>query len=110
MQTATIIIEMAMQRVRPAMISHELGVPIDRVYATIYRARQGGADIPPFDTGPIDSDTTRAAQELRFHLSPDAGARLAEEARKRGMPPSRLARELITAICDDTMFAAILED
>ena len=101
------IISMAESGFRPTIIARNLGQPVSTVYSVICAARRKGKAIPHFSTGRLDGPL---GQELRFNLPQDTAATLSQEAARRGVTPSRLARELVTAICDDIMFTAILED
>ena len=107
MGTKQQIIHMAKSGTRPATIARELRKPVCTVYSVICAARRQGEAIPLFPTGRLDAPL---GQELRFNLPQDAAATLSQEAARRGITPSRLARDLITAICDDNIFTAILED
>ena len=106
------IISEASKGKRPAIIAEDLCLPISTVYSVISKARQSGAPIPHFSTGrtrPL-GETQLPRQELRFYLDPETAATLSAEAARRGLHPSRFARNLITAICDDAIFSAVLED
>lgn len=102
------IIDLARQRVRPAEISSRLGCPVYSVYTALKKARAQGHDIPPFEGG--SPGRTTIGQELRFLLPPDVAASLNAEAKARGIPPRKLASAIITAVCDDGIFDAVLED
>lgn len=102
------IIDLARERVRPAEISAQLGCPVYSVYTALKKARAQGHDIPPFEGG--SRGRTTIGQELRFLLPPDVAASLNAEAEARGMPPRKLASAIISAVCDDRLFDAVLEE
>ena len=102
------IIDLARQRVRPAEISQRIGCPVYSVYTALKKARAQGHDIPPFEGG--SRGRTTIGQELRFLLPPDVAASLNAEAKARGIPPRKLAAAIITAVCDDRLFDAVLEE
>lgn len=105
------IIAAACEGKRPTLIARDLDAALTTVYSVISAARRNGYHIPHFHTGPIAPGGTAAPrQEIRFHLDPDTGATLAAEASARGLPPSRLARQLVTLIAEDALFGALLDD
>ena len=111
MRLYDLILERALDGQRPKLIAQDLSCTITTVYSAIHNARKRGHAIPHYSTGRVPvHGGGEAVQEIRFNLPRDAAILLTAEAKRRNLPPSRLAREMITTICDDTMFTAILDD
>ena len=104
------IIAAALQGTRPSVIAASLDASITTVYGTLSKARREGAPIPLFSTGRLAEADGRAKQEIRFYLDPDTAAALHAEAERRGLRPSVLARDIVTATADDGLFHAVLDD
>ena len=105
------IIQSALEGNRPAIIAAQLDAPISTVYATIYQARKSGVEIQRFPNSPLmPEDLQRIPrQELRFHVNPDIAQAVHDEAARRGTTSTGLVRDLLEAICDDNLFAALLD-
>lgn len=106
------ILDAARAGTRPLLIAQECAAPLSTVYSVISKARVNGADIPHFPTSKItrESGKTAPQQEIRFYIDAETAATLQAEALRRGFRPARLARNLITSICDDGLFTAVLEE
>lgn len=105
------IIAAACDGKRPAVIATEIGAPRATVYSVICAARRAGHPIPYFETGRLrpEHGPTAAPQELRFNIDQDLARTLQKEAARRGIPPSRLARLIVMAVCEDCIFDAVLD-
>lgn len=101
------IITMAIKGTRPGEIAAETGIALSTVYTVVSKARRNGQTIPIF---PRISNTSAPAQELRFTIDHATAAILQAQAKGKGVRATSLARDLITAICEDGLFTAVLEE
>ena len=90
----TRICDLAQNRVPPRQIASILNVTVDKVYSNIRALRSAGVDIPEFSSAakkrPVQPEGPKPVViGLRLHRLLD------EAARKRGVSPNELARDLI---------------
>lgn len=101
------IINMALAGTAPREIAVALGIEREAVYTAITMARRRGVDIPRFKGGP-PSGEVRGGKNVRiprtvYHV-------LHDEALRRGLPgPGALVTAILTAVCEDRLFDAVLE-
>ena len=92
-------------------IARDTGVKVGTVYRTLWLARLDGHPVPRLRPGPRNPRSNAPPpQDIRMIIDPATAATLAAEARARSMTPSHLAHRLITVICDDALFDAVLDE
>ena len=101
------IIDCALAGMPPKDITQSTGIPISSVYAIISAARRRGVPIPVFDrsrryqTPPL---------ELHFAIDDQIAEALQAEANARGLRATALARKVIEAVAQDSLWNAVLEE
>lgn len=111
MTKAATIIEAARTGTRPGEIARRHGIHVSTVYSTLKNARRRGLPIPRFQgTPPIGTAPVGIGQEVRFLICPDVAARLTAEAARRLTTPRQLVRDIFTAVVEDNLFDAVLDE
>ncbi len=96
-------VAMGRRGIAPRIAAANLGVAPPQVQAWYKAARAAGADIPTFD--PV-----RGPARTTIRLDDKLLAGLGAEAASRGTTALDLARTLLTTICTENLFDAVLDD
>jgi transposase len=110
MTKKAIIITLALKGLRPAEIAQQANLNVYTVYQALRHARNAGVNIPRYQGGRTPHDPNRPMQEIRMLVDPDVAKSLKAEADRRGIQQRQLIRQVLTAVTEDDLFGAVLEE